>query len=453
MKFLKVLLPEDNAEERRYIAEILLGEHLGLEYHIQHGKTKYSAEISLPNGNQLLIEDHFFHFFLPPLSYLVPTNIPGTTHFLRHNYNSFSTEKEIPVIFGTTQIDVLENRILCGIDILAGSFFMLTRWEEYTSLSKDEHGRFPASSSLAYKYGFLELPVVDVYAEMLWNMLVHLENDIPRKKQHFKALITHDVDIPLLWPNWFSIFKKAGGDLVKRFSPKEFLFSLKSGIRTQLGFGRDPYDTFDFLMDASDNANLQSHFFFLCNGETRYDQTFPIETPLMQVLLEAIQYRGHFIGIHPSYNTIEKAELLNSEKKALEKATGFPVRFGRQHYLRFQVPTTWQRWEDEGMDWDSTMYYPEKAGFRCGTCRPYSVFNVLTRKKLKLKEVPLTAMEITWLKYQKATPEKMFEDMSSLLQSVKKYQGNFVLLWHNSSFNTPEWEPYRGIYEKVLENI
>ncbi|MEZ4963563.1 MAG: polysaccharide deacetylase family protein [Saprospiraceae bacterium] len=450
---MKVLLPENHKSERQYATEVLLVEWLGLSVDIQFSKSTHSPEIILDNGNHLLFEDHFFGRFMDEHSYLQQENIPSTISWESKSRNQFLAEADIPIVFGNKHLDISTRAITCGIDIFASTFFMLSRWEEYVLTDRDGHGRLPAEASLAGRHNFLHRPIVNEYLEMLWNMLVHLGFDHPRKKHHFKPLITHDVDLPLLWPNWFSVLKKAGGDMLKRFNPKEFVFSLISGIRTKTGFGKDPFDSFDFLMDISDRAGLQSHFFFLCGDETEHDDSLPLNTPFMRQLIQNIQERGHVIGLHPSYNTIENADMLKSEKQALEKATGFAVRFGRQHFLRFQVPGTWQMWEDAGMEWDSSMYYPEQAGFRCGTCHPFPVFNILTRKKLRLKEVPLTAMEVTWKKYLKATPEKMLGDMLSLLETVKKYQGTFVLLWHNSSFNTPEWKRFGGVYDNLLEKI
>ncbi len=104
------------------------------------------------------------------------------------------------------------------------------------------------------------------------------------------------------------------------------------------------------------------------------------------------------------------------------------------------------------LNWDSTCSYADKEGFRCGVCYEYSVFNILTRKKLNLKEKPLIVMEGSFATYQpNIKPEKMLEKIRQLIDKVKKYNGEFVFLWHNSSFNTNEWERYQKIYDKVTK--
>jgi len=125
--------------------------------------------------------------------------------------------------------------------------------------------------------------------------------------------------------------------------------------------------------------------------------------------------------------------------------------FGRAHFLRFEIPTTWQIWEDAKMQWDSSLSYADKEGFRCGVCYEYSVFNILTRKKLDLKEKPLIVMEGSFSTYQpNIKADEMEVKITTLINRVKQYNGDFVFLWHNSSFNTYEWKKYQNIYKKVL---
>ena len=56
-------------------------------------------------------------------------------------------------------------------DIFAASFYLITRYEEYLPHVKDIHGRYTAEQSLAFKYRFLEKPVVDIWAYKLLEAL------------------------------------------------------------------------------------------------------------------------------------------------------------------------------------------------------------------------------------------------------------------------------------------
>jgi hypothetical protein len=213
---------------------------------------------------------------------------------------------------------------------------------------------------------------------------------------------------------------------------------------------KKPYDMFDFLMDLSEKRGTKSHFFFMSGGTSKFDNNFSINQPFVKKIREKIRSRGHLIGFHPSYNSYNNQKQWEEEYFILSTEISQKVKIGRQHYLRFEIPTTWQIWEDNNMKWDSTLSYADKEGFRCGTCYEYSVFNILSRKKLKLKEMPLTVMEVTIVGYQNLTPEKVEKKITKLIDKVKKYNGLFVLLWHNSSFNSEFWARYQGIYEKIV---
>lgn len=47
-----------------------------------------------------------------------------------------------------------DSTIIFYVDIIAATFFMLTRWEETLNTGRDEHDRFLATKSVAYKHGF-----------------------------------------------------------------------------------------------------------------------------------------------------------------------------------------------------------------------------------------------------------------------------------------------------------
>jgi hypothetical protein len=447
---IKIKIPNNNINERKYIIDILFGEFLGLEYNIETGSRNY--EIILENGSKLIIEDHFFNKFPNNLEYLKEENIPKTIEFSK---NSFIVEDDIPTIYGINTL-ITNNRstIICGIDVFASSFFMLTRWEEYINNNRDSHNRFPAYESLAYKQGFLDRPIVNEYAEMLKRMLLSLGVGQEFKNRNYQLVLTHDVDNILLFRTYKDLIRKVGGDLLKRKNPIMATRTILDYIRIRLGVKNDPYDTFDWLMEMSEEVDTKSYFFFMAKGKTKYDNRYKSNSGFVKNLAKKIKIRGHYIGIHPTYDAYNNAVQLKKEKEETEKNLDTKIVFGREHYLRFEVPTTWQIWEDNGMEWDSTCGYADKEGFRCGVCYPYSVFNILSRKKLLLKEKPLIVMEGNFVIYQDFASQEMENKILSLINTVKKYNGEFVLLWHNSNFNISFWKKYEYIYKKILiENI
>ncbi len=415
--------------------------YLGLEYSLEFGE-EHEYKIILKNGNSLTFADDFFEHFSETATYLDQKNIPKHIRFLK---SGFAPLNDMPIIFGGKKMDNQGHKIKCGIDIFAGAFFMLSRWEELVNPLRDAHERFPVRASLAFKCNFLHRAVVNEYVEFLWNILIHLGIRQKRKTRNFSFVLTHDVDARLLWRNSFSPIKTILGDIFKRKN--------KAATRQHFHFWRrkkDPFDTFDELMNLSENQGLTSHFFFITGGHTRFEGNYKIDDFSVKQLITRIHERGHVVGIHPSYDTYQDAAMLSSEIEALAQVSPQPVKAGRQHFLRFSVPHTWQAWEDNGLEWDSTMGYAGAIGFRCGTCYPFPVFNILTRKELNLIERPLLVMEVTLFSevYMGLTQAEALERVQGIMKTVRRFEGEFVLLWHNSNLvlnGEDYWEIYRAI--------
>lgn len=426
---IKVLVPKNNINERKYILDIFFIEFLELNYKLILKDDCEKWIIELENGNKVFFEDHFFNRFRTDLEYLKIENIPKNINFA---INRFVSGKNIPVIFGDLNIKEINisnsnKNIYSSIDIFASSFFMLTRWEEYVNKNRDEHNRFPATESLAYKCGFLDRAVVNEYVHMFRNILIDIGVEIKDKADIRDMVLTHDID---------EIYYFSG---VKNFIYKVLknikLGNISTAFNNVIDYGliklnikKDKYDTFDWLMDISEKYNTKSRFYFMCGGITKYDNFFSIYSKDIKRHLKNIKKRDHIIGIHPSYNTYNNSEEFRKEKKTLEKVTGEKIIEGRQHYLRFEVPTTWQIWEDNGMEIDSTCGYADIEGFRCGIGEEYSVFNILTRKKLKLKERPLVIMDDTLFNYKKYDEEYAKVVVNNLI----KNSSLLTILWHNS---------------------
>lgn len=436
--------------EKEYIIETLLSDFLGVAFELSIDSSVSDYIITLDNGNQIIIKDTFFSKFSENSGYLRDENIPDEVTYAK---NQFTPEADIPIIFGSGTIDIRENKgkriLTCGIDIFASSFFMLTRWEEHVNKTRDAHNRFPATGSLAYKNGFLDRPVVNEYTEMLWNMLRFLGCKQERKKREYKLVLTHDVDTPLRWPNAFKAFSNIGGDLLIRRDVAQALNTSKNYLLTKLGRKKDPYDTFDFLMDESERLGIKSHFFFKGGGDSSHDSKYNLRSNFIKDVIAKIDKRGHLVGFHTSYDAYNDEGLWEQEYEILQKVSPQDIEFVRDHFLRFEVPKSWEIADNFGISWDSSLGYADYEGFRCGTCYDFPVFDILRREKLNLREKPLIVMDTTLLHYQEYTSKEILEKISMLHKRVKKYEGDFVLLWHNSSLLEENPELYKSILNLI----
>jgi hypothetical protein len=285
---------------------------------------------------------------------------------------------------------------------------------------------------------------------MLKNMLLYLGLNQKLKTKNYQLILTHDVDIVYKYKNKISMLRELIGDIIKRKSLKLFAQTLKKQIKFISRKEKDPFDTYDYLMDISEKVGVKSYFFLHSSTSAKQDVN---NDKFLKEISQKILKRGHYLGYHPSYNAYNDFELFIKDKEKIENIIEQKLTVGRAHFLRFEIPTTWQIWENANMQWDSSLSYADKEGFRCGVCYPYSVFNIISRKKLNLKERPLIVMEGSFTTYQDTTPQDMEEKIKLLMKKVKKYDGEFVFLWHNSSFNTSFWKRYEYVYEKVLKVI
>jgi hypothetical protein len=332
-----------------------------------------------------------------------------------------------------------DDRIELGLDIFGSIFFMLSRYEEVVKRDRDIHGRFPSRASLAGQEGFLDRPIVNEYVEILWACLKRLWPSIERKRRDFRVLPSHDVDCPA----YFTFYPKREivmgmmGDVLKRGSPSLALKKLDTWRNLKAGLSRDPFDTFEWLMERSERSGWTSTFNFMAGGETQYDRPrYPLNHELVQDLLGRIADRGHEIGFHPSYATMSDETRWRIELDTLRgHIPRGTVRGGRQHYLRFETPTTWRFWNDSGLEYDSTLTYADRAGFRCGSCYEFPVYDLERRETLRLRERPTIVMESTVIsgRYMGlGTGPKAHELMGALRDRCKMYGGDFAVLWHNS---------------------
>ncbi len=201
--------------------------------------------------------------------------------------------------------------------------------------------------------------------------------------------------------------------------------------------GRDLYNTFAYIMGTDERAGTRGAFNFItAHADGPIDGSYSIDDPWIRDLMRSLHERGHEIGFHPSYGTFRDGEQTRRELEALihacdEEGIDQPSFGGRQHYLRWENPTTWQNWEDAGLAYDSSLSFADQAGFRCGVCYEYPVFNLRTRRSLKLRERPLIAMDASLLEYEQLSHRLATERLLELERRCRLFDGEFTLLWHN----------------------
>lgn len=352
----------------------------------------------------------------------------------------------------------LDGGCAFAVDLPALVYWTLCRVEEIDAALRDRYDRFSAAASHAWRHGYLDRPFVDEWFDVLGQVMQRTWPALTLRPRTFSLRVSHDVDIPSRYAR--RPLRALARAVVQDVARGHIADVLRAPL-IYFGSGAslhpaDPANTFDWLMDRSEEIGMRSAFYFIC-GRTnrRMDAGYNPEDRAIRTLLRAIHARGHEIGLHPSFATYRAPGALATEADRLrricrEEGIEQQAWGGRMHYLRWEMPTTLRAWEAAGMAYDSTLGYADVAGFRCGTCLEYSAFDPVALEPCNLRIRPLVAMECTVMDavyMGLGDGEAALAEFLRLKGICRRVGGSFTLLWHNSQLDTPA---LRDLYARVL---
>ncbi len=348
----------------------------------------------------------------------------------------------IPAFFPCSQKSAL------NFDPFACGFFMLSRYEEYMIHIKDNHERFRAEDSLAHKNGFLELPIVDLWAQKIKAKLLEYFPEISLKKKSFQFINTIDIDQAYAYKEK-GIFRQSGIMVKQLLNFK--LNKITEIISVLIGRQNDPFDTFPFLLEIQKKYCPQSIFFVLLGNYSTYDKNIHPKNRRFQSLIKSLGDYVH-IGIHPSYGSHESFKTLNKERRMLKSILNREVLKSRQHFLKFNLPDSYRNLMEMGIEEDYTMGFASKIGFRAGTCTPFHFYDLDLEYETRLKLYPFCVMDASLNYYLELSPEEAGIKIEELMNHVKSVQGTFISIWHNETLSDKElWAGWRTVYSNMVK--
>ena len=371
--------------------------------------------------------------------------------FLKASDILFTSSVEFPDINhinykGETGFFETSENSLLPFDPFAAAFLVVSRMEEYSTGTRDMHGRFCANSSLLFRFGLLHKPVVNIWANLLATGLQQIYPQLNFAKPSFRVLSTIDIDNAWAYRNkgFLRTLASLGRDIINTELKKA-----GERFRVLVGKMEDPYDTYNYLDSVLDSKSQDVIFFFHLGNYARYDKPVSWKNVELRELIRNIAGK-YKVGIHPSYRAgnSENDELVGIEKERLQFITGLKIECSRQHYLRLQFPETYRRLIAAGIKEDYTMGFHDRTGFRAGICTPYKFYDLEKEKEEPLTIFPFQVMDITLRQYMKLSPEKAIVEVKTLIDEVRKVGGNFIGIWHNESASTVnEWRDYLKVFE------
>lgn len=355
---------------------------------------------------------------------------------------NISTWGNIPCFFATNAKSSIPY------DIFAASFYLISRYEEYLPHVKDKHGRFTAEQSLAFKKGFLEKPVVDIWALKFLEIFKEQFPNYKFKQREYRFISTIDIDNAFAYKHK-SFVRNIGGYLNDVF--KFRLLNVINRLAVNLNFKSDPYHTFSSILKLKKTYQIQTIFFFLVGDYTTFDTNVSVSKSKYRLLIKEMVDYAH-VGLHPSYFSMKNGALIKKEKERLENITNTPIKNSRQHYLRFSLPETYQLLIDLEIEEDYSMGYASNVGFRAGTCTPFYFYDLDFEIQTPLKIYPFALMDTTLNDYMKLTPKQSLGKIRDLKNEVKAVNGTFITLFHNETLSDYlRWKGWKNLYESMIK--
>ncbi|HOO98889.1 MAG TPA: polysaccharide deacetylase family protein [Bacteroidales bacterium] len=413
-----------------YIAGIILGDILGLSWDIVTDKRRIGKDPVINYSDTYIAGS----FKITPAGILFEKGIDK-------KHLNISVWRKLPIFYQT------DGESDLPFDIFAASFYMVTRYEEYSDHQTDEHGRFRAASSMAFSGRFLDKPVVDLWTREFARALLGKYPGLVFRKNNFSSIITIDSDQPFayLGKNFLTglggFIRDAAVRRKKAFERYKVLFRGK----------QDPYYVFDYIMEAISKYGTPARFFFPAADYSEYDKNPSWKSQEYRNLIGKAGSR-YGVGIHPSYFAAENPALLGKEIRRLVSITGESVTSSRYHYLRISFPSSFRELVNLGIVEDFSLGYHDEPGFRAGIARPFFFYDVTEDVHTNLKIIPFQVMDGTLFQYKKLDPVSSWEIIGHLINETKQVGGLFVSIWHNTSLlDTPEWKEWREVFDRILK--
>lgn len=108
-----------------------------------------------------------------------------------------------------------------------------------------------------------------------------------------------------------------------------------------------------------------------------------------------------------------------------------------------------------GITDDYTMGYADVAGFRLGTCKPVKWINPRTCYLTTLSLHSLVVMDCTLdrTEYMNLNYDDAYKCCLKLINIVRRHNGEWVGLWHNSSVSVLSGGYQRELFKSIIQSL
>ncbi|SMC64432.1 hypothetical protein SAMN05660703_2243 [Cellulophaga tyrosinoxydans] len=336
------------------------------------------------------------------------------------------------------------ERSTIPFDIFSASFYLLSRYEEYLPHVKDIHDRFPPLESLAYKNNFLQLPVVDIWANKL---LIKLKERFPDLKSRDNKY-TYNSIIDVTTSHCYAhrgIVRSFAGFILDITSLK--FKRVLQRIAVWFNPEKDPYNNFSWLIDCHKKYNITSLFFFQFADYSTFDKNVSTNNNRFQFLIKSISDYS-IVSLCASYSSFHNTDLLKKEKKSLSNVINRPINYSRLRYNRVDIPLTYRNLVEAEFTDDYTMGYTHEMGFRASTSFPFYFYDINLEVQQPIKIHPFAVHDYALSKLKSI--EEINAKLDFVYGQIKNVNGKFNTVFSNELLGEQGVVDWKQLYENVL---
>ncbi|GAB4137657.1 MAG: polysaccharide deacetylase family protein [Bacteroidia bacterium] len=332
-------------------------------------------------------------------------------------------------------------------DPFSAGFYLVSRYEEYLPHIRDSLDRFDAHNSLAWQNGFLDKPVVNIWANMLADVVMKKYPQLHLKRQQYQFIPTIDIDNAYAYR--MKGFMRTMGGYAKALLKGNFE-DFRRRTRVLLGMTKDPYDTYEHQLKVQKKYKLKPLYFFLVGDYGVNDKNISTQNRRFRELIRHISDYAE-IGVHPSFGSNFDSSRLNVEISRLKNILHRDIRNSRQHFLMLKFPDTYRHLIERDIANDYSMGFANEIGFRAGISTSFNFYDLDQETETMLRVHPFAVMDATLNLYMKLKPDEAVERVQGIIHSVKAVNGTMMILWHNETLSDErEWKGWKEVYEKII---
>ncbi len=391
----------------------------------------YGLDINFINPSEFYKTNFQVHFIKSDIEEI------NTIHDYKINWMVWK-DKKIPFLFSNLQ-DIIEYKnaqIILNFDLFRAVFFLISGEQEV-----DLHGnQFKIEHSIQHQLNISDLPLVNYYFDILATLINKSFGTDLRFTKHnypYTVCLTHDID------NCETGWLEGGFAELKKFHLKNCFYLLSRKI-----INNDVWFNFQNIIDIEKEYQVNSTFFFLTRKKTKdlKNADYNIHSSKIRKAIKMIRNEGNEVALHGSIGSSRNHTLFQEDIQNIEK----PVLGNRFHFLKWDAGLSPSILNDNNLLYDSTLGFSEKPGFRNSCCYPFYLWDFKNNKKTDVLEIPLVVMDTTFRQYLKIKPEEVNTLVNSIMDEIKKWQGNITLLWHNNYFSEYKFPKWKDAYCDLL---